>query len=98
MIKYRHRNPNNEYVFPKIDIQVVNRYLKNLATMAGIDKNLTSHVGRHTFGTFWGSSEKVSPFQLCSLMGHSDISMTQRYVNIADKDLKDTMQSIWNNA
>jgi integrase/recombinase XerD len=98
LIKYRHRNPNIEYVFPKIDVQVVNRYLKNLASMAGIDKNLTSHVGRHTFGTFWGSCEKVSPFQLCSLMGHSDISMTQRYVNIADKDLKDTMQSIWNKA
>jgi len=95
LIKYRHKNPTDEYVFPKVDVQVVNRYLKRLASMAQIEKNLSTHVGRHTFGTLWGTSGKVSAFQLCKLMGHSDISMTQRYVNLSDNDLTETMQKIW---
>ena len=95
LIKYRHRNPNNKNVFPYIDNQVVNRYLKVLAILAEIDKNITSHVARHTFGTLAGASGEVSAFTLCKLMGHSDITMTQRYVNLSDKDMDDSMQKIW---
>ena len=93
--KYRHRNIDKKNIFPYIDNQVVNRYLKVVATLAEIDKNITSHVARHTFGTLAGASGEVSAFTLCKLMGHSDITMTQRYVNLSDKDMDDSMQKIW---
>lgn len=32
---------------------------------------------------------------ICDLMGHSDIGMSQRYVNLSKNDLKKTMESIW---
>lgn len=94
LYKNQYQDAQN-HVFPRIDIQVMNRYLKELAKITGIDKNLTSHVARHTFGSILGASGKVSAFMICDLMGHSDIGMSQRYVNLSKNDLKKTMESIW---
>jgi integrase len=94
MYKNRHKDSNG-YVFPRIDNQVMNRYLKEIAQIAGIKKNLTTHVARHTFGTRLGATGIVSPFTICELMGHSDIAMTQRYVNLSKDDLKTTMNKVW---
>ena len=53
MITYKNRNKDSKgYVFPRIDNQVMNRYLKEIAKMGGIDKNLTTHVARHTSSRF----------------------------------------------
>lgn len=86
----------DNYVFPRIDIQVMNRYLKELAKISGIEKNLTSHVARHTFGTRLGASGKASAFMICKLMGHEDIGMSQRYINLSKDDLRKTMADVWN--
>ena len=85
----------NGYVFPRVDNQVMNRYLKEIAQIAGIDKNITTHVARHTFGTRLGATGFVSAFTLCELMGHSDIGMTQRYINLSKDDLRKTMAQVW---
>lgn len=96
MIVYRRKYHDAEnHVFPRIDIQVMNRYLKELAKIAGIEKNLTTHVARHTFGSRLGASGKVSAFMICDLMGHKDVGMSQRYVNLSKDDLKKTMASVW---
>ena len=48
LITYRNQYKDAQnHVFPRIDIQVMNRYLKDLAKIAGIDKNLTTHMARH---------------------------------------------------
>ena len=94
MYKNKHKDSNG-YVFPRIDNQVMNRYLKDIAQIAGIDKNLTTHVARHTFGTRLGATGIVSAFTLCELMGHSDIGMTQRYINLSKDDLRKTMTQVW---
>lgn len=97
MIVYRRKYQDVEnHVFPRIDIQVMNRYLKELAKIARIEKNLTTHVARHTFGTHLGASGKASAFMICELMGHKDVGMSQRYINLSKDDLKKTMASIWN--
>ena len=96
MIVYKRKYQDAEnHVFPRIDIQVMNRYLKELAKIAGIEKNLTTHVARHTFGSHLGASGKVSAFMICDLMGHKDGGMSQRYVNLSKDDLKKTMASVW---
>jgi len=94
--KSQYKDTHN-HVFPRIDIQVMNRYLKDLAKLAGIDKNLTSHVARHTFGTRLGASGMVSAFLICELMGHKDVGMSQRYINLSKDDLKNTMKRVWDN-
>lgn len=97
MIVYKNQYKDAQnHVFPRIDIQVMNRYLKDLAKIARIDKNLTTHVARHTFGTILGASEKISAFMICDLMGHSDIGMSQRYINLSKRELQKAMESVWN--
>lgn len=96
MIVYKRKYKDAEnHVFPRIDIQVMNRYLKELAKITGIEKNLTTHVARHTFGTHLGASGKASAFMICELMGHKDVGMSQRYINLSKNDLRKTMESIW---
>ena len=95
-IKYRHLNAKKEHVFPLVDNQVVNRNLKIIASLASIDKNITSHVARHTFGTLAGASGEISAFTLCKLMGHSDVTMTQKYVNLSNTELDESMKRVWN--
>lgn len=73
----------------------MNRYLKDLAKIAEIEKNLITHVARHTFGSRLGASGKVSAFMICDLMGHKDVGMSQRYVNLSKDDLRKTMASVW---
>lgn len=95
VIRKYHKDTQN-HVFPRIDIQVMNRYLKELAKMAGIDKNLTSHVARHTFGTTLGASGKMSAYMICAAMGHKDVIMSQRYINLSKDDLRNAMKLVWN--
>jgi len=83
------------HVFPRIDNQVMNRYLKELAILCGTNKNLTTHVARHTFGTRLGATGKVSAFEICDLMGHSDVHMSQKYINLSKDDLMNTMNRVW---
>lgn len=96
LIKYKNTYQDSKgYVFPRIDIQVMNRYLKEVAKHAGILKNLTTHVARHTFGTRLGASGIVSAFTICELMGQGDVAMTQRYINLSKCDLDNTMEKVW---
>lgn len=57
---------------------VINRQLKEVAKLAGIDKVLTFHVSRHTFADI--ARKKKLPIQVTSeLLGHSSIAVTQAY-------------------
>lgn len=61
-----------------------NETLKDLAKLAGIRKNLTSHVGRHTFGLlFMESAENI--YALQQILGHTKLETTERYAHISDR-------------
>ncbi|MDP2174631.1 MAG: tyrosine-type recombinase/integrase [Bacteroidota bacterium] len=81
VLKYKDRLALNPF---KISEQYYNRLLKDLAKASGINKNLTSHVARHTFGTYMAS--KVNSFTLKTLMQHSKIETTAIYVNTSNID------------
>ena len=59
--------------------QKLNEYLKELATLCDIDKNLTFHVARHSFATTIMIGNKVSSEALKPQMRHTDIKTTQIY-------------------
>jgi len=71
------------YLFQKkITLQYYNRQLKDIAKFLEIKKNLTTHVGRHTFATNYirmGGKET----DLMNILGHSSLRMTEVYVNIS---------------
>lgn len=91
LISYKKKKQEN--VFPYINNQVLNRYLKQLGSLAKIKTHITFHVARHTFGTHL--SNHLSPFDLCKLMGHKDINITTRYVNTGKEDLMKKAQKVW---
>lgn len=59
--------------------QKTNEYLKEIASLCDIEKNLTFHVARHSFATTIMIGNKVSSEALKPQMGHTDIKTTQIY-------------------
>ncbi|NQV01608.1 MAG: site-specific integrase [Bacteroidia bacterium] len=72
----------HELLFNGLYEQSYNRNLKRLAYDAGINKNITAHVARYTFGTLLAWL-KLSPFEITKYMGHEDLRTTLVYVNAA---------------
>lgn len=72
--------------------QEYNRSLKDLARFAKIDKNLTSHVARHTFG-YLIMKYVGDIYLLKKLLGHSKVATTEKYAHVDDEDnYKKTLQ------
>ena len=70
-----------------------NKYLKHIAQLAGIDKKLTNHISRHTFGNIAG--DKISIQMLQKLYRHSNISTTIGYQNnFLHKDADEALNSV----
>jgi len=64
------------FEIPKICNQTFNRYIKEIACILEINKKLTSHTGRKTFGMI--SINKGYSFEsLAKMMGHSSTKITQ---------------------
>lgn len=60
-----------------------NESLKELADKAAINKNLTSHVGRHTFGYLY-MTKTQNIYGLQEILGHTKITTTQKYSHLDD--------------
>jgi len=67
-----------QYRVPELDNQQYNRALKQVAFMVGIDKRLTTHVGRKTFGNIL-QENGVSIDSISGMYGHADPRMTRSY-------------------
>lgn len=70
-------------IFPTVSEQTLNEKLKEIAFQVDINKNVTMHVGRHTFATLW-LQESNDIKSLSDILGHSSITTTQQYLH---KDL-----------
>lgn len=70
-----------------------NSYLKQIAQIAEIDKKITNHIARHSFGNIAG--DKVSPQMLQKLYRHSDIRTTMSYQStFIHKDADEALDTI----
>lgn len=77
----------------KLVDQKINFHLKSIADICGISKNLTMHVGRHTFATTF-IRNKGDVFRLKMLLGHAKIEHTQKYVHIVNEEVLDDIDII----
>jgi site-specific recombinase XerD len=71
--------------------QTMNRNLKDIADIAGIEKQLTHKVGRHTFATIYLRHTKDLA-ALKELLGHSDIKETLVYAHVMDDAKREGIQ------
>ena len=90
-------NHEKERIFPEVTGQVINRELKVIANDAKIHKNVSCHVGRHTFGTQMAFLTKGNLNLVRDLMGHSKAETTMTYIRLADKMRGQLLKEVdWN--
>ena len=78
---------------PKIANADYNKCLKALGMVAGIEKPLHSHMGRHTFGTMM-LNRGVRIEHVSKMMGHTNITQTQRYAKVLAKSIYEDFDAI----
>ena len=91
--KYGGKTYRNGKLFPMLTNQRTNSYLKEIADICGIKKNLTFHLARHTFATM--SLSKGVPMESVSkMLGHTNIRTTQIYARITNKKIEHDMEEL----
>jgi len=82
-------------IFPRISNQRYNSYLKEIAAIVGIDKNLTTHIARKTFATTVLLFNDVPMEIVSELLGHSNITVTQaHYGKIVQKKVSSEIKKL----
>lgn len=84
-------NLNIGRLLPVISNQKINAYLKELATLCEIEKNITFHMARHTFATTVTLTNGVSIETVSSMLGHKNIRTTQIYAKVVQRKVSDDM-------
>jgi integrase len=92
------RTRDSQFVFPsrqgtkKKYLYDLRKPLEKACTIAGIE-NFRTHDLRHTFASLAVSSG-ADLYAVQRLLGHSDISMTQRYSHLSANDLQSATQGV----
>lgn len=73
-----------DLVLPVLSNQKMNAYIKEIATLARIAKNLTFHLARHTFATTVTLNNGVPIESVSKMLGHTNLRTTQHYAKILD--------------
>lgn len=81
-------------LIPKLSNQKMNAYLKEIADMCGIEKNLTWYVARHTFATTVTLGNGIRMENVSAMMGHSNIKQTQHYAKVLDSNVNEDMDKL----
>lgn len=84
-------------LLPVLSNQKMNAYLKEIADIVGIKKDLTTHLARHTFATTVTLANHVSIENVSKMLGHSSIRMTQHYARILDASIESEMLNVEKN-
>lgn len=74
--------------------QKMNAYLKEIAELCGIHKQLSTHTGRHTYATSVCLANGVSIENVAKMLGHSDTKMTRHYARVLDKSILQDMRKV----
>ena len=85
---------DGDFLLPVMSNAKYNLYLKEIASICGIEKNVTSHLARHTFATTVTYANGVSIESISKMLGHTKISTTQIYARIVDKTVSNEMDKL----
>lgn len=84
-------------LLPIINNQKLNCYLKEIADICGIEKNLTFHLARHTFATTMSLGKGVPIESVSKMLGHTNIQTTQIYARITNEKISHDMENLTKN-
>lgn len=86
---------NKGKLLPVMSNQKMNAYLKEIADLCGINKDLTFHVARHTFATTVTLTNGVPIESVSKMLGHKKLQTTQHYAKILDKKVSGDMDLLF---
>lgn len=78
-------------VLPVRSNQKMNAYLKEIADLCEINKELHFHSARHTFATTVTLTNNVPIESVSSMLGHKSIKTTQIYAKVVEKKVSSDM-------
>ena len=96
--KWRKLRPQGDYFFStlkgkKLSDRYVQNMVKRYSRKAGITKNISPHTLRHTYATqYYRQTKDIETLR--RILGHSDISTTTIYINLANIDVENGMKSL----
>ncbi|RXK59176.1 site-specific integrase [Lacibacter luteus] len=87
---------NQNKLLPVSSNQKMNAYLKEIADVCNITKELTFHIARHTFATTVTLNNDVPIESVSKMLGHKTIKTTQHYAKLLDKKVSSDMNALRN--
>lgn len=81
------------YKLPVLSNERMNSYLKEIAAICGITKNLTTHTARHSAATLL-LNHGVNLSTVSAVLGHSNVTITQHYAKLLDKTIINEIKGI----
>ena len=92
----KYKTENRATIFPSASDQAINRNIKAIAQSVGINKEVSFHCSRHTFGSLLAQFTH-DPLLIKNLMNHSDIHTSLRYIHEAEDERERKLQNVdWN--
>jgi site-specific recombinase XerD len=86
------KSNNEERLLPILTNQKMNAYLKEIAAVCEIEKELTFHIARHTFATTVTLTNGVPIESVSKMLGHKNLRTTQHYAKVLDKKVSEDMK------
>lgn len=83
---------NEDKLLPILSNQKMNAYLKEIAAVCEIEKELTFHIARHTFATTVTLTNGVPIESVSKMLGHKSLRTTQHYAKVLDRKVSDDMK------
>ena len=83
----KYRSDERETLLPYMKYKNYQVYLKGLRLRAGISFPFTTHTARHTFATLITLEQGVPIETVSKMLGHSNVSMTERYAKVTPQKL-----------
>ena len=85
---------NEDKLLPILSNQKMNAYLKEIAAVCEIEKELTFHIARHTFATTVTLTNGVPIESVSKMLGHKNLRTTQHYAKVLDRKVSDDMKAL----
>src|SRR5690554_145240 len=85
---------DNDVLLPVLSNQKMNAYLKEIADLCGIEKEISTHTARHTFATTVALGNNMPIEVVSKTLGHSNTKMTQRYARTTEALIQKNMEKI----